>query len=150
MTASDLPEVSRIAGLVHPDFPEDDAVFAERLALFPAGCLVLPAGGYLLAHPWTRGCPPALNSRLGALPARPDTLYLHDIALLPAARGRGAGEAALRRVEALARPFGEVSLVAVGGSAGFWGRMGFVQGCADAGSYAGGVYMTKGSEDFFF
>lgn len=152
MTAADLPEVSRIASLVHPDFPEDDAVFAERLALFPAGCLFAAGAGYVLAHPWMRGRPPALNSQLGALPARAETLYLHDIALLPEARGQGAGEAALRYLERVARGLGleEIALVAVSGSARFWGRMGFVADGAEIGSYGDATYMRKQGKDFFF
>ena len=73
MEAADLAAVERVAAHVHPDYPEDEAVFAERLSLCPEGCLVLarPLGdpcGYVVAHPWRLGQPPALNSLLGALP----------------------------------------------------------------------------------
>lgn len=132
MTSADLPAVTALAAVIHVDHPEDDAVFAERLALFPAGCLVLgDAGvvaGYVLAHPWRRLAPPALNTRLGALPADPDCLYLHDIALAPAARGRGAAAGALARLVALAREsrLRCIALVAIAGTAPFWTRQGFV------------------------
>lgn len=132
MEAADLAAVERVAAHVHPDYPEDEAVFAERLSLCPEGCLVLarPLGdleGYVVAHPWRLGQPPALNSLLGALPAAADTLYVHDIALLPACRGGGAAGRVLRRLEELARRRGlpSLSLVAVGGSPGFWLRQGF-------------------------
>ncbi|PZP43263.1 MAG: GNAT family N-acetyltransferase [Azospirillum brasilense] len=144
MEAADLAAVGRVAAHVHPDYPEDEAVFAERLSLCPEGCLVLarPLGGpwndpwndpwdetcgYVVAHPWRLGQPPALNSLLGALPAAADTLYIHDIALLPACRGGGAAGRVLERLEDLARRRGlpSLSLVAVGGSPGFWLRQGF-------------------------
>jgi GNAT superfamily N-acetyltransferase len=131
MTVADLPQVRAIAEQVHPNHPEDPAIFAERLTLYPAGCLVLPDGsglaGYALAHPWLPGQPPALNSLLHRLPAMPGTFYLHDLALLPAARGGGVGRAALALLAAQARREGlpGLSLVAVGNSAGFWQRHGF-------------------------
>jgi len=129
MAAADLPAVSRIAAEVHRDFPEDDAIFAERLALYPSGCLILGSGGerlgYALSHPWRPAEPPPLNTRLHALPERPGTYYLHDVALLPAARGQGAARRLLARLEREAGELPEISLVAVGGTTGFWGRLGF-------------------------
>ena len=69
MAAADLPAVAALADAIHLDHPEDAAVFAERLALFPAGCLVLDSAGivdgYVIAHPWRLLAPPALNARLG-------------------------------------------------------------------------------------
>ncbi len=47
MTPGDLPAVLAIADVVHPDYPEDAAIFAERLALYPAGCRVLERDGAL-------------------------------------------------------------------------------------------------------
>ncbi|UPG71136.1 GNAT family N-acetyltransferase [Roseomonas gilardii subsp. gilardii] len=156
MAAADLASVGWVAERVHADYPEDAAVFAERLSLFPEGCLVLaPAsggiGGYVIAHPWQIGQPPALNSLLGALPAAPDTLYIHDIALLPDRRGGGAAMQALARLEDLARRQGlpGLSLVAVGGSPGFWLRRGFREQADEAlhgklRSYDGAArYMVK-------
>jgi len=138
MTAADLDRVAAIAAAVHPAFPEDAAVFAERLKLYPAGCLMLDGAGgpaaYCLSHPWQAGDPPALNMRLGALPARPSTYYLHDIALMPLARGSGAATAAVIRLMALAKAerLPTLSLVAVNGSGGFWRRHGFHAAADDA------------------
>ena len=51
---SDLPEILAVAKEVHPAFPEDAEVFAERLCLYTAGCLVFHAGrtiaGYVISH----------------------------------------------------------------------------------------------------
>jgi hypothetical protein len=41
MTPNDLPRVAEIAAAVHLSFPEDATVPAERLHLYPRGCLVL-------------------------------------------------------------------------------------------------------------
>ncbi|MGO4715501.1 GNAT family N-acetyltransferase [Bradyrhizobium sp. 2TAF24] len=133
MAAADLPAVAAIAARVHPDYPENDAVFAERLRLYPAGCLVLAAGpelvAYVVSHPWHHLQPPALNSLLGALPAMSSTYYIHDVALLPQARGSGAGAAVVARLVAQARAEGlaNLSLVAVNGSQVFWHRQGFAE-----------------------
>lgn len=132
MRAGDIAAVAAIAGAVHPDHPERPEVFAERLALAPEGCLMLAGGatplGYLLSHPWRldRG-PPALDSLLGALPEAPDAWYLHDIALLPQARGQGLAAAALARLREVAAGAGmrRLMLVAVAGKAPFWAARGF-------------------------
>lgn len=126
-----LPEIMRIADRVHPDHPEAPEMFAERLRLHPAGCLVLrQAGGiagYAISHPWMRLQVPGLDRRLGRLPDRPDSCLIHDLALLPTARGGGHGHAALLRLqaEALRSGLAWMSLVSLAGSIGFWTRMGF-------------------------
>jgi len=131
MAEADLDRVLAIADIVHPGYPEDLAVFAERLRLYPAGCRVLETGqeiaAYVLSHPWIFGQPPKLNHLLGQLPAQPNTYYLHDIALLPAARGAGAASTLVGTLveHAAAAGFTNVSLVAVNNSAGFWLRHGF-------------------------
>jgi ribosomal protein S18 acetylase RimI-like enzyme len=132
MLSQDLSRVQAIAAVVHPAYPESPQVFAERLALCPAGCLVLQDGrgelvGYAVSHPWHQAQPPALDSLLGALPPAASTCYLHDIALMPEARGRGAPSRLLALLLAQARAAGldEVSLVAVNGSRAYWQSQGF-------------------------
>jgi GNAT superfamily N-acetyltransferase len=126
MRSADLPTVQRIGETVHAEFPEDDAVFAERLALFPAGCLVTD-GGYAIAHPIRLGEPPALGAMLGTLPDRADTLHVHDVALLPAMQRRGLGGSALRALVGVAvrHALASLSLVAVHGTPPYWARFGF-------------------------
>ncbi|WP_458756268.1 GNAT family N-acetyltransferase [Afipia sp. TerB] len=131
MTETDLPSVGALAATIHPDFPEDEAVFIERLRLYPAGCHVLARSNvleaYVVSHPWIERNPPALNDLLGALPGRPSTYYIHDLALASRARGGGAGAQIVAQLATLAR--GErlttMSLVAVNGSERFWQRQGF-------------------------
>ncbi|WP_439572594.1 GNAT family N-acetyltransferase [Phreatobacter sp.] len=155
MTAGDLAAVSRIAAIVHPLFPEDDAVFRERLALHPAGCLVLedaagPAG-YAVSHPWRAADFPPLDTLLGAIPDDSSAFYIHDVAILPDARGSGAAGAVARRLVAHATGLGltALSLVAVNGSAPFWALHGFADAtdaalAARLGAYgADARFMTR-------
>lgn len=131
MTTLDLPAVEAIAAKVHPAFPEDMAVFIERQRLYPDGARLLEldgvASGYVIAHPWRFKQMPALNSQLGALPPDADTFYLHDLALLPAARGTGAAAMIVGEILRHGRAMGyeTVSLVAVNGSQPFWHKHGF-------------------------
>ncbi len=161
MEQADLDRVMAIAEVVHPDYPEDRAVFAERLALYPDGCAMaeqtgaegdVTCIGYIVLHPGRLGVPPPLDSPLGTLPDSPDCLYLHDVALLPAARGLGLGAAALERMNALAarQGFRWLALTSTPGARAFWDAQGFLPHDGGAGlaaklaSYGGGMtYMTK-------
>lgn len=131
MSTRDLAQVQALADTIHLDHPEDAAVFAERLHLYPQGCLVLEEGesliGYALTHPWHFGKPPALNSMLVEIPRDATTYYVHDVALLPVARGKGhaAKIGALLAEHAARAGFDNLSLVAVNNSQGFWGRLDF-------------------------
>lgn len=131
LTTLDLPMVEAIAAVVHPDFPEDTAIFAERQRLYPDGTRFLELGGvpsgYIISHPWTFKSLPALNSRLGAIPADASTYYLHDLALLNKARGTGAAAMIVGDIinHARARGFANLSLVAVNSSQPFWHKHGF-------------------------
>ena len=129
LAPADIPAMVALAAIVHPGFPEDDDVLAERLALYPQGCFALEDGdlfaGYLLSHPWRAYAPPPLNRLLGALPAAADTYYIHDLALHPAVRGRAAAAPLLARIFADTAGYPSQSLVAVNNSGGFWARHGF-------------------------
>jgi len=131
MTSTDMPAVRALADVIHPDFPEDAAVFADRLTLHPAGCFTLAgdasATGYVLSHPWHFGQPPKLNAILGRPGAVASTYYIHDLALLPAARKTGAAGAIVETLAAHARALRlpNMTLVAVNNSVHFWRRQGF-------------------------
>ena len=131
MQRSDLDAVERIGAAVHPGYPEDAVVVDERLHLYSAGCRVLAIGsdihGYAVSHPWRFASPPGLNTLLQHLPERPDSFYLHDIALMPHLRGAGHGRSILRMLadQAQVEELDILSLIAVGGSLPFWQKHGF-------------------------
>lgn len=128
---ADVDAIEAIAGVIHVQLPESHDVIAEKVRLFPEGCFVLEdAGqivGYCLSHPWHVGSPPALNKQLGQLPERPDCIFIHDIAVLAHARGRGAGGELLSRLLAIARQMNipTLALVSVYDTYPFWQRFGF-------------------------
>ena len=129
MRESDLDAVVGLADRCHPGLPEDRAVFAERLALHPAGCLVLDGRegieGYAVAHPIRAFAPPPLGALLGAIPADADQFYIHDVVVAPERRGSGASDGAIARLLAGAGGYPSVALVSVYGTARFWSRFGF-------------------------
>jgi GNAT superfamily N-acetyltransferase len=131
MTGEDLADVQVLADTIHVDHPEEPHVFTERLRLYPQGCAVLEVDGrligYALTHPWHYGEPPALNSHLRRIPTDATTYYVHDVALLPEARGKGYAKSIGAWLVAHAAQSGlpNLSLVAVNGSQPFWERLGF-------------------------
>lgn len=153
MRVADLDAVLDIAARVHPGYPEKRAVFAERLRLYPAGCRMAErdggAVGYAVLHPGRLGQPPALDSMLGGLPEAADCLYLHDVALLDAARGSGLGAAALADAAELAarQGFAWLALTSTPEARGYWDRQGFTaapEQPAALASYGGGMtYMVR-------
>lgn len=150
MHGDDIPAVSAISDEVHGAFTEPAAVYVERLALYPAGCFVLQQGhriaGYLIAHPWRGEVSPPLGQPLGMLPAQADTLYLHDIALLPEARGSGAGRAALALVagDAIRQGLPDISLTAVQGADRYWASLGFAYDePGTSAAYGEGTYRMR-------
>lgn len=128
MAHTDLKCVVDIAGVCYPNHPEDMDIFAERLRLFPEGCLVLAGEraieGYVLSYPWRADAAPPLNALILALPPEPAAHYLHDLALMPSARRQGHSRSALERLCEVAGPL-PISLVSVNGTVPFWGRHGF-------------------------
>jgi GNAT superfamily N-acetyltransferase len=151
MTVADLPAVAEISAQVHGHYAESEAVYAERRALWPTGCFVWQQddtiAGLLVAHPWYSATSPALGTLLGAIPSDADSFYLHDIALLPKTRGRGAGSAATALVIERARQAGfrDLTLVAVNGAETFWRTQGFA--IVEAGGYGPGTFRMRRAVD---
>ena len=126
-----LDRVNEIADEIHTSLLERPEVFEEKCRLFPDGCRVLVCDervvGYAVSHPWLLGRTPPLDEFLRALPETPTCLYLHDIVVLPAARGQRAAERFLNYLESLARRMtvGRLALVSVYGTDALWSRHGF-------------------------
>ena len=129
--AADLNAIQQIASVVHPELPESNNVFAEKLRLFPEGCFVLVEDGivvgYAFVHPWRLNDVPKLNEFLRRIPSQPDCLLIHDVAVLEPARGRGASKGLLDLVANLARnrKILNLALVSVYDSCMHWERLGF-------------------------
>lgn len=129
MLVSDIDGLLRVADRIHPDLPESDYVFRERVKLFPEGCLVLVEGdevcGYAISHPIHHRQPPALDSLLGEVAPNADQYYIHDLAILPRFRGRGLAAECIGKLLAVAKRYPTTCLVSVYGTAPCWGRFGF-------------------------
>lgn len=137
MTMGDIKGVLQVADEVHPDLPESEDVFVERLDLFPEGCLVLvqndQIGGYAISHPIRHCQPPDLDSLLGEIAADADQFYIHDLAILPRFRGQGLAAECIGKLLtlAVAKGYPTTCLVSVYGTSSFWGRFDFVAEPAD-------------------
>jgi GNAT superfamily N-acetyltransferase len=130
-TGADLDAISEIADGIHVELPERPEVFAERLHLFPQGVFVLAQGsttvGYGLSYPWLLHRIPPLDTLVEALPALPECLFLHDVAVLPHARGNGATNKLVEILTSTARrhQISSLGLVSVYGTHAMWARHGF-------------------------
>jgi GNAT superfamily N-acetyltransferase len=132
MKPADIPAVAEIAERAHPLFPEEPEVFAEKQRLFSSFCFILEFGGaiagYCLAHPWTRNRVPTLNRLLESAPDTTDCLFVHDVAIAPSARGKGATGTLMETLVVTAKRhrLGAITLVSLYGSDRLWRRYGFV------------------------
>ncbi|KAK0722663.1 hypothetical protein B0T26DRAFT_640601 [Lasiosphaeria miniovina] len=137
MSAGDMQGLMRVADEVHPGLPESERVFAERVRLFPEGCLALADGdnnirGYAISHPIRRRNPPALDSMLGDIAPDADQYYIHDLAILPGSRGLGLAAECMATLLAVGERYPTTCLVSVYGTVPFWGRFGFASEPVDA------------------
>jgi len=75
-TEADLTEIETLALATHPELMEQREVFAEKLELFPEGCLVLVrngrVAGYGFLPSWAPKQVPAFNQFLLQLPRGPE------------------------------------------------------------------------------
>lgn len=138
-TPADLPAIMGIqARCYRAIVPESAVSMGAKLAASPATCFVAESRGaiqaYLLALPWHFASPPCLDAPACHLPAAPDTLYLHDLAVAPEARGGGAAGALLGAfldaLDTLRLP--RASLIAIQDSAPWWARHGFAPVALDS------------------
>lgn len=157
LTAQDLPGLLAVQRACYGDgYIESAAVYARRLAS-PTQCsVVLERAGqlcaYLAAYDSLAGKVTPLHGDFEAADP-PDTLYLHDMAVLPALAGQGLARALLAPLwrGAVARGLTRSALVAVQGSQTYWERHGYaVHALRDAvqrqhlAAYGeGAVYMLR-------
>jgi len=132
MRPVDLPSISEIEVLCYTEIaPESDECLLAKLSASPSTCYVAcqqhKVVAYLISLPGSFEHPPELHAVTCELPPNPDTLYLHDLAVSPNARGTGAGKALVERFITRAKElnFKHASLIAVQGSKTYWERYGF-------------------------
>jgi ornithine decarboxylase len=148
----DWPRIAALEAEVYASASLSEGVEAlrSRGRASPSTCFVLETGdrvaGYVLALPYPRLRYPDL--------ARPEeraydsrNLHLHDLVIADDLRGRGLGSRLLRHLTTVAErsSYERISLVAVGGTAGFWSGHGYrpEPGAELHGSYGdGAVYMS--------
>ena len=132
MIAADLPAVMTIQVASHSMATvESRESLQAKLTTSPSTCLIASLEdsvvGYLISLPWEFANPPLLNAPTCQLPASPNCLHLHDLAVTPRARQFGAGltlvQALLAQVKT--RNLERASLISVRGSAPYWRRHGF-------------------------
>lgn len=130
MTPADLPAVLAVQRACYlPEMNEAAAVLRERLAQAPDFAWIAAVDreirAYLVGYPSRLGKVTPLGGGFEP-PATPDCLYLHDLAVAPAAGGRGLGSHLLRHALAI-RPGWPAALVCVQQALPFWQRAGFVE-----------------------
>ena len=132
MRATDIAAVLDIQSCCYDQTKlESHHAFLAKQQASPGTCFIAltneVAAGYLVAIPVKAGSPPPLNSPDYAVPRNADALYLHDLAIHPAARGTHVAaallEAYFQALRQLKLRF--ATLTAVNASAPFWERYGF-------------------------
>lgn len=128
----DASAIQSIQSACYPiELQETIEVLLAKSRLSPTSCWLAANErgilGYLFTHPWNDELPPELNSPLDTLPDMADTLFLHDLAIHPQARGLGIAQALLNHAHHWASSYRlqRAMLVAVRNSQGFWQRHGF-------------------------
>jgi len=132
MHAGDISAVLEIQSHCYDETKlESFQAFLAKFEATPNTCFIalladVPAG-YLVALPVVEGHPPPLNGTSYSVPQAANSLYLHDLAVLPKARGTGAADALVAAYfQALKQSqvqFG--CLTAVNASSSYWERFGF-------------------------
>lgn len=131
LSPSDFAVVDRIAQAIHVDIYERTEVLFDKVSFFPQGCRKLVRGGetlgYAIAHPWFINEIPQIDEFLPKRDDPPDCLFLHDVAVLPEARGSNAAGSFLALLRPLARARGLrfLACVSVYGTDPLWSRFGF-------------------------
>ncbi len=130
-TTEDLKAIDAIGNGIHTSLPERPEVFAEKLGLFPSGCRVLTYSGetvgYGISHPWHLNKIPPLDTYLKELPSQPDCIFIHDVVVMPSARGHGAAQRFIEIVADAAREclIPALALVSVYNTHPLWMKCGF-------------------------
>lgn len=136
LSAADVPHLLHIQTICYgSDFLESRTVFEQRLSC-PHHCSIGVVGqgqapdtlqAYLAAYWSNPGKITPLNGLFTPPAPGEQTLYLHDMSVLPALTGQGIAKHLLQQLfeQARARGLRQAALVSVQGSQNYWKRQGF-------------------------
>jgi predicted N-acetyltransferase YhbS len=143
--ASDLDAVMQLQAACHPPALHESASCLASILAHGASHVAHDSGGvlaYALVHPGTAAALGAVVPPPSAARERERCVFLHDVAVSPAAQRTGLARLLVHAVLARAEAAGaaEAHLVALPGTAALWARFRF-QPCAadDAASYGAGA-----------
>jgi ribosomal protein S18 acetylase RimI-like enzyme len=127
-----MADVLRIQDYCYTEIePESRESLQAKILASPSTCLIAESSesavGYLIAVPIIYPHLPTLNAPTFELPADADTLYIHDLAIHGAGRGKGVAQALVRASIDAAKRSGlsRACLVAIQNSQSFWEQFGF-------------------------
>ena len=127
-----MADVLRIQDYCYTEIePESFESLEAKILASPNTCLIAKSSegavGYLIAVPILYPYLPALNSPTFDLSADADTLYIHDLAVDGAGRGKGVAQALVRASIDAAKRSGlsRACLVAIQNSQSFWEQFRF-------------------------
>ena len=152
-----MADVLRIQDYCYTEIePESSESLQAKIVASPATCLLAESSegavGYLIAVPIIYPNLPALNAQMFELSAGADTLYIHDLAVASAGRGKGVAQALVRTAIDAGKRSGlsKACLVAIQNSQSFWQQFRFeaVEEPADAvttklASYGAGAQLMR-------
>jgi len=127
-----MADVLRIQDYCYTEIePESRESLQAKILASPSTCLIAESSesavGYLIAVPIIYPHLPTLNAPTFELPADADTLYIHDLAIHGAGRGKGVAQALVRASIDAAKRSGlsRACLVAIQNSQSFWEQFEF-------------------------
>jgi predicted N-acetyltransferase YhbS len=129
-TPADLDAIHRVQAASYSDgLVESREVFSAILARGISLVAVDEASGrlmgFLLAHPSERDAIYMLHHVPTSCDCSSGVVFVHDMSVLPEARGRGVGAALVRRFLDTHSERSSVQLMAVNGAEAYWSRFGF-------------------------
>ena len=148
------PQVLAVQDTAYAELGLEPAdVMRSKWQVSPDTCFVAQKAdellGYILTHPWPLpDIPPPLYQPTRIEQTGGSTLFIHDLAVAPRARGYGVAHALFSQIYQVAHDNNMhcLMLVAVQGASGFWLRQGFTCCPHHAGaldSYGEGACLMK-------
>ena len=129
-TLSDVSALARIQYECFGDeFLESEQSYRSKLESNPQTCFIAEHDdtvcSYIIGLAVDEHSFPILNAPSIITPDNPTILYLHDLSVLPRARGKGISEALIQRLLKQSQDFEQTMLIAVQDSLSFWQRYDF-------------------------